>query len=123
MQELKHKKSSLRRRQEEVEHDEEATQRQRNEILQNLRVQLADSDERLDSERRRQKSVELELGTLRGRLTHVSKEMGQWEQDYKVQGDKMRDEAMEELRRLRRKHGPGAYRPPPRLDNQKALKE
>lgn len=112
-QELKHKKSSLRRRQEEVEHDEEATKRERTQILETLRVQAGESDERLEAERRRQKAVELELGTLRGRLTHVTKEQGQWEQDYKAASDKERDEAMEELRRLRRKHGSNGYTRPP----------
>ena len=103
-QELKHKKSSMRRRAEDMEYDEEQTQKQRQEILAGLRRQAAESDEALDAEKRRQHAVELELGTLRGRLAHVAKEHSQWETDHRVEADRELEEAWVDLRRLRRKH-------------------
>ena len=105
VQELKHKKSSLRRRQEELDHDGESTRQQRSQILEDLRIQLAESEERLEDTRRQHRQVELEVGTLRGRLAHGAKEHGQWEQDNRVQSDRECDDAMQELRRLRRLTG------------------
>ena len=104
-QELKHRKSSIRRRQEELEHDGESTQQQRAQILERLRTQVAESEEQLEETRRQQRAVELEVGTLRGRLAHATKEQAQWEQDNRVQSDKECEEAMQELRRLRRVTG------------------
>ena len=104
-QELKHKKSSWRRRQEELEHEEETTRQQRLQILENLRTQVSESEERLEDMRRQQRDVELEVGTLRGRLAHASKEQGQWEQDNRTQSDRECEDAMQELRRLRRLTG------------------
>ena len=77
--ELKHKKSSTRRKQEDIEHDDMALQQQRAHILADLRQQVAAADEALEDERRKQRSVEQEISTLRGRLTHNSKEFAQFE--------------------------------------------
>ena len=112
-QELKHRKSSIRRRQEELEHDGESTQQQRVQILERLRAQVAESEEQLEETRRQQRAVELEVGTLRGRLAHATKEQAQWETDNRVQSDKECDEAMQELRRLRRVTGRQPQPQPP----------
>ena len=63
---------------------------------------MAESEEQLEETRRQQRAVELEVGTLRGRLAHATKEQAQWETDNRVQSDKECEEAMQELRRLRR---------------------
>ena len=112
-QELKHRKSSIRRRQEELEHDGESTQQQRAQILERLRAQVAESEEQLEETRRQQRAVELEVGTLRGRLAHATKEQAQWETDNRVQSDKECEEAMQELRRLRRVTGRQPQPQPP----------
>jgi chromosome segregation ATPase len=112
-QELKHRKSSIRRRQEELEHDGESTQQQRVQILERLRAQVAESEEQLEETRRQQRAVELEVGTLRGRLAHATKEQAQWETDNRVQSDKECEEAMQELRRLRRVTGRQPQPQPP----------
>ena len=101
MQELKHKKSSLRRRQEEAEEAQASIRREREHILADLQRQVAESDQALEEERRKARAIEQEISTLRGRLTHAVKEHAQWENDQRVAADQEAQELLIELRRLR----------------------
>ena len=99
---LKHKKSSSRRKQEDLEHEDMALQQQRDHILADLRQQTSMAEQALEEERRKQRTVEQEISTLRGRIAHHVQEHAQWEKDHRVQAQREAEEALAELRRLRR---------------------
>uniref|UniRef100_A0A7S2D4R3 Uncharacterized protein n=1 Tax=Haptolina brevifila TaxID=156173 RepID=A0A7S2D4R3_9EUKA len=102
--EVKKQRDSLRRRQEEYEHQEQATAEEHTRIIETLRANAAESQEALEEERRRLRDLELELGTLRGRLAHSAKEQSEWEQDFR-QGETTEMEGlMLHLRKLHRAH-------------------
>ena len=103
-QELKHRKSSLRRRDEEHEVDNQGTAQQRQQILIDLQAKVEEGERELKVQRKLQEDVELEIATLRGRIAHGAKEQAVWENDLAVKEQQAREESMVELRRLRRLH-------------------
>lgn len=109
-QDLKHRQSSLRRRQEELQQEELDTRRKHERIIEELRGQAAQSEVQVEAERQRQRAMEMELSTLRGRLAHEAKEQGQWEQDCRRREQEEMESLMIELRRLRRLHPEQAAR-------------
>jgi septation ring formation regulator EzrA len=100
-QELKHRKSGAKRKQEVYEEEEEATVRQRAAILADLRAQAERVEAELEAERARYRSISSEIAELRGRLAHAAKEQAQWETDLKVAEQKVTSAATIELQRLR----------------------
>ena len=101
-QELKHRKSSNKKKLEVFDEEEITTAQQREAILEELRAQARRGEEALEAERKRGRAVALEVAELRGRLAHAAKEHGQWEQDSKAVEQQAAEAAMVELRRLRR---------------------
>ena len=103
-QDIKKQRDALRKRQEEYEHQEQATAEEHMRILQGLRTHAAHSQEALEDERRKLRVLELELGTLRGRLAHASKEQSEWEQSCRQREQADTEASMLKLRKLRTKH-------------------
>ena len=93
-----------------MDDEETTTQRQRQAILADLRVQAERGEEALEGARTRQREMAKEVAELRGRLAHTAKEQGQWEQDLKAQEEKQCSAAMDELRRLRKARPDAAAR-------------
>ena len=109
-QELKQRKSAIRRKAEAFDEDEEASVRQRAGILVDLRDDAERNEEALVAAKRRGHTVATEVAELRGRLAHVSKEQAQWEQDLRGQEAKEMEGLMVELQRLRRANPEAASR-------------
>lgn len=103
-QETKRLRDGLRKRNEGFEDEERRTSAERAHILRELRQQAADALEALERQRRRQHEVELELGTLRGRLAHGCKEQSEWYQDLRAQEQAGVDALMQEMQKGRRTH-------------------
>ena len=102
LQELKHRKSSIRRKHQLFEEEEEALAKQRAELLADLRTQVERGDALLETEVERHRSVALAVAELRGRLSHTAKEQAQCEQDLRGDEQRAASTAMVELRRLRK---------------------
>lgn len=94
-------KSSMRRRQEDLQQEEEALQRQRQRILEDLRQQVSDGEAALEVERKAQRAIALEIAELRGRAAHEAKEQREWEETFRSMELQRAEEARAELRRLR----------------------
>ena len=94
----------LARRAEDLEHEEEQIKLQRAQIIAGLETQAAEGSAQVEERKKRQRSVDLELGTLRGRLAHTEREQAQWEQTKEIEHIKSLEAAWVNLRQLRRKH-------------------
>ena len=101
-QEVKKLADSLRKRHEEYEVQQEALAAEHARIIASLREQALVATAKLDEQQQRHNAIELELGTLRGRLAHATKEQSEWESKIR-QHEQMETEAsMHEIRKLRR---------------------
>ena len=79
---LHKKRESMRRKREEHEEQERVVAEEHARILKALRQQEEEARAALEAERQKQQDMMLEMGTLRGRLTHAAKEQAVWEQDH-----------------------------------------
>mmetsp|Transcript_13563 Transcript_13563/g.34813 ORF Transcript_13563/g.34813 Transcript_13563/m.34813 type:complete len:153 (-) Transcript_13563:610-1068(-) len=102
--EVRKARDSLRHRQEETEQQALVTTEEHARILRGLRERLGESTEALERQRKRQREVELEFGTLRGRITHSAKEQCEWEAEHKLSEQEAIEEVMLELVALRQKN-------------------
>jgi hypothetical protein len=100
--EVKTARDNIRKRQEEQERQEHGTAEEHTRIVNTLRQQLTKGQEALECQKRRHAEIVLELGTLRGRLTHGIKEQSEWESAHKVREQTNLEACLIELRKLRR---------------------
>ena len=100
--EIKKARDSLRKRQEEYEHLEQDMAEEHARIVKALREQADEAQEALAQQKRRKDDTMLELGTLRGRLTHNAKEQCEWDAAHRLQEQEDVEACMIELRKLRR---------------------